>query len=70
MAVSGDNEKVVQLLLEAGADPNDSKEGWGTVLQVAASRGNELIVGHFLEAKADVNLYRNEDFGDVRYPSK
>ena len=29
----------MQLFLEAGADPNDSREGWGAVLQVAAFRG-------------------------------
>ena len=68
MAVWKKNEKVVQLLLEAKADPNDSIEGWGTVLQIAAFDGNELIVKHLLEANADVNLQSEGDFGGVRHP--
>ena len=59
---------VVQLLLEAGADPNDSREGLGTALQIAAFRGNELITKHLLEAKADVNLQCEVSFYDVRQP--
>ena len=58
----------MQLLLEANADPNDSKDGWGTVLQAAAYLGNELIVKHLLKANADVNLHRDEIFDDVRDP--
>ena len=69
-AVLAQNEKVVQLLLEAKADPNDSMEGWGTVLQVAAFHGNELTVKHLLEAKADVNLHCEGNFGGVRDPQK
>ena len=59
---------MVQLLLEANADPNNSKDGWGTALQVAAFKGNELIVKHLLEASADVNLHSGWDFGGVRDP--
>ena len=66
-AVRGDCEKIVQLLLEAGADPNDSKEGWGTALQIAAFQGNELIAKRLLEANADANLHCEGVFGDVRY---
>ena len=61
---------MVQLLLEAGANPNFSREGQGTALQVAAIRGNELIAKHFLEAKADVNLQCEGDFRGVRQPQK
>ena len=68
VAVLEEREKVTQLLLEAGADPNDSKEGWGTVLQIATSRGNGLIVKHLLKANADVNLHSEGYFGDVRHP--
>ena len=57
----------MQLLLEAGAHPNDSKEGWGTALQIAAFQGNELIAKHLLEANADANLHCEGVFGDVRY---
>ena len=66
-AVRGDNEKIVQLLLAAGADPNDSQEGWGTALQIAAFKGNELIAKHLLEANADANLHCEVVFSDVRY---
>ena len=62
------NGKIVQLLLEAGADPNDSKEGRGTVLQIAAFRGSRLTVECLLESNADVNLHCEGDFGGVRHP--
>ena len=61
---------VVQLLLEAGADPNDSREGWGTALQVAAYWGDAPIVKHLLKAKADVNLQCERDSRNVRQPQK
>ena len=60
----------MQLLLEAGADPNDSEEGWGSALQVAAFKGNELIVKHLLEANSDVNIHCEGVFGNVRDPWK
>ena len=60
---------MVKLLLKAGADPNNSKEGHGTVLQVAAYWGRESTVKFLLEAKADVNLQCEGDFYGVRYPS-
>ena len=60
---------MVKLLLEAGADPNNSKEGHGTVLQVAAYWGRESTVKFLLEAKADVNLQCEGDFYGVRHPS-
>ena len=59
---------MVKLLLKAKATPNDSIQGWGTVLQVAAFRGSELIAKHLLEAKADVNLHYAGNFGGVRHP--
>ena len=68
VAILAQNQKVVRLLLEANADPNDLIEGWGTVLQIAAFDGNELIVKHLLEANADVNLQSEGDFGGVRHP--
>ena len=49
----------MRLLLEADADPNDSRDGQGTVLQIAAFMGYELIVILLLNANADVNLYCN-----------
>ena len=61
------NRKIVQLLLEAGADPNDSKEGRGAVLQIAAFRGSELIVKCLLKANAVANIHCKGDFGGVRH---
>ena len=58
----------MQLLLEVNADPNDSKDGWGTALQIAAFKGNELIVKRLLEASACVNLPCEWDFDGVRDP--
>ena len=54
---------MVQLFLKAGANPNYSKEGQGTALQIAAFKGNELIAKHLLEAKADSNLQSEQDLG-------
>ena len=64
--MSAQNEKVVQILLEANADPNTSRVGWGTALQIAAFRGNELIIKHLLEASTDVDLHYRGDFDGVR----
>ena len=72
---------MVQLLLEAGANPNYSREGLGTnpnysreglgtALQIAAFLGNELIAKQLLEAKADVNLQCEGDFQGVSQPQK
>ena len=62
--------KVVQLLLEAGANPNGVREGQGTALQIAAFKGYELIAKQLLEASADANLRCEGDFGGVRNPLK
>ena len=70
VAAWGGSEKVVQLLLEAGADPNYSREGQGTALQIAAFGDNELIAKHLLEAKADVKLQCEGDFYGVRQPER
>ena len=61
---------VVRLLLEAGADPNDSREGLGTALQLVAFTGNGLIAKHLIEAGADVNLQCEGSFAGVRQPQK
>ena len=60
----------MQLLLEANADPNNSKDGWGTALQIAAFKGNELIIKYLLDAGADINLHCGGDFSGVRDPRK
>ena len=61
---------MVQLLLEAGANPDYSREGQGTALQIAAFEGNELIAKHLLEASADVDLQCEGDFRGVSQPQK
>ena len=61
---------MVQLFLQAGANPNYSREGQGTALQIAAFEGNELIAKSLLEAKADVNLLCEGFFRGVRQPRK
>ena len=58
----------MRLLLEADADPNDPGDGRGTVLQIAAFMGYELIVILLLDANADVNLYCDGYFDGVRHP--
>ena len=58
----------MQLLLEANADPNNSRDGWGTALQIAAFKGNELIIKYLLEAGADINLRCEGDLDGVRDP--
>ena len=58
----------MQLLLEAGADPNDKNEGSGAALKFAAFKSNELIVKHLIKANADVNLHCSGDFSSVRDP--
>ena len=60
----------MQVLLEANADPNNSREGWGTALQIAALTGNEPIVKKLLRANADVNRHCKGDFHGVRRPEK
>ena len=69
-AIRGGNGKAVQLLLEAGADPNEILEGSGTVLQLAAVQGNVLVVKHLLKANADVNLRCEGNLVDVRHSKK
>ena len=66
-AVWTENERMVQLLLETNADPNDSTEGWGNSLQIAAFKGNELIFNRLLEASADVKLHCEGEFHGVRH---
>jgi ankyrin repeat protein len=67
-AVGAEHQKIVQLLLEANADPNASGGLCGTALQIAAFQGNELIVKLLLEAKANVNLKCVAKFGNVKHP--
>ena len=65
--MSAQNEKVVQILLETIADPNNLIEGCGYALQIAAFKGNELISKRLLEANADVKLHCEREFHGVRH---
>jgi ankyrin repeat protein len=56
LAVMGGNMKVVQLLLENGADVNaQADENYESALSLAVYRGNEAIVQLLLKNGADVN---------------
>lgn len=64
----GESVRVVQILLEANADPNDTIEDGETVLQDAAYHGSELIVKFLLGANADVNSHCEDDLDGVGHP--
>ena len=66
--IEGGDEKMVQLLLGAGADPNGSREGQVTALQVASYWGRESTAKLLLEANADVNLQCEGDLYGVSHP--
>ncbi|KAH6887609.1 hypothetical protein B0T10DRAFT_73728 [Thelonectria olida] len=55
-AASRDNEEIIQLLLDGGADINGQGELYGNALQTAADWGRERVVTMLLERGADVNL--------------
>lgn len=55
-------------MLEANADPNDTTEDGGTVLQDAAYQGDDLIVKFLLEANADVNSHCEKNVHGVGHP--
>ena len=59
---------MVQLLLEADADPNALRQGCWTALQIATFNGSEFIVKHLIEANADINLHCDGYFDGVRHP--
>ncbi|RJE23332.1 Ankyrin repeat protein [Aspergillus sclerotialis] len=54
-ASSNSHEKVVQMLLDKGANVNAQDGFYGNALQAASSRGYEKIVQMLLEKSADVN---------------
>ncbi len=66
LAVSGGNETVTRLLLEAGARFDISTGGfWGTTQGFVSNTGNAELVKLFLDAGADVNA----DTGGLEYRS-
>ena len=55
-AASGNsNEKVVQQLLDNGADINAQGGDYGNALQAASYNGNKNVVQHLLDNGADIN---------------
>lgn len=59
--------KSVQLMLEAGMDPNVAGAHGETALRYAASTGRTDIVNVLLEAGADVNIEDKDGFTPLRY---
>src|SRR5438034_576409 len=57
-AAGKDNEQIVQLLLNSGANVNMqlSSGGYGSALVAATAGGNEHIVQQLLNSGADVNM--------------
>ena len=54
-ASSGGHEKVVQRLLDQGADINAQGGRYGSALQAASSEGHEKVVQRLLDQGADIN---------------
>jgi ankyrin repeat protein len=52
----GEPERVVSLLLKAGASPNAVDDAGFTVLMTACGRSNEAILDQLIAAGADVHL--------------
>ena len=56
MASQNSHVDVVQILIEAGADPNKTDENGRSALNTAASKGHEDIVKLLIDAGADLNV--------------
>ncbi|KAK5947991.1 hypothetical protein OHC33_010975 [Knufia fluminis] len=65
-ASAGGHEKVVQILVEQGADVNTQGGHFGNALQAASARGHEKVVQMLLERGADVNAQAGY-FGNALY---
>ncbi|KAF2452237.1 hypothetical protein BDY21DRAFT_260258, partial [Lineolata rhizophorae] len=57
--------KVVELLLEKGADVNAQGGHYGNALQAASSLGREKIVQLLLEKGAGVNTQGDSDYSNA-----
>lgn len=53
---SGEPERVVSLLLQAGASPNSVDDSGFSVLMMACGRNNVAILEQLIKAGADINL--------------
>ena len=68
-AASNGNEKIVELLLEKGADIQVAP-GNRTLLMIAAGNGNEKMVELFLEKGADVNAVDHRGWTALLFAAK
>ena len=65
-AVTG-NPTIVQLLLEAGADPNARDDRGLTPLHEGATNSNPVVAAHLLAAGADPNGLDNDGYTPLHY---
>jgi ankyrin repeat protein len=63
LACRNGNSELVEMLLSAGADPNDRQIGSQTVLMTAARAGNSVAVKSLLQHGADVNASEARERG-------
>lgn len=69
MAARHGHERVVQVLLDSGANTNAQQEKEGTALHVACKYGHENIVRILLDRAADVNASAVFKHGRVTWTS-
>ena len=62
-----DNPAIVQLLLQAGADPQAVNNEGLTPLHRGAVNGNPVVTAHLLAAGADPNALDNEDYTPLHH---
>jgi len=59
-AVAAGHERIVQLLLQLGADPNVREQGGYTPLHAAAQNGNVEMIRTLIYGGADLNIKSND----------
>lgn len=66
-AANTNNPTVVQLLLEADADPNAMNDRGQTPLHRGATNSNPVVISHLLSAGADPNAMDNDGYTPLHY---